>query len=142
MQALYDYIVETVRIRTDDECWSWPAQHVGAGYPRVKYKGKNKKVHRIAYELRQGPVPDGLELDHTCMSVWCWNPDHLEPVTHQENCARTVQSLKTHCLKGHPYDAENTYHTKGSHSHTSQRQCRTCNRERKLESYYLERSIP
>jgi len=139
MNTLYDHVVDVVGTRFDDGCWVWHGQHV-SGYTRVKYRGKNKRVHRVAYELRYGLVPDGLELDHTCNNKTCWNPDHVEPVTHQENCIRTSHShsLKTHCSKGHPYNFGNTYQTKGSPSHTSQRQCRTCNRERKLRAYHLE----
>jgi hypothetical protein len=42
--------------------------------------------HRFSYELANGPVPEGLELDHrhTCPKI-CVNPDHLRPATRKEN---------------------------------------------------------
>lgn len=45
-------------------------------------------VHRYAWEFYNGPVPEGLELDHLCRNRACWCPEHLEPVTHRENTLR------------------------------------------------------
>jgi HNH endonuclease len=45
-------------------------------------------AQRVYYEERFGPVPVGTELDHLCRVRACINPDHLEPVTHAENCRR------------------------------------------------------
>src|SRR5699024_2940082 len=74
-------------------------------------------AYQNAWERVNGPVPDGLELDHLCMNPGCINVAHLEPVTHQENMRRagaagllgTGHSRKTHCPQGHPYSPENTY---------------------------------
>jgi hypothetical protein len=81
------------------------------------------------WEHLVGPVPDGLELDHLCRNPGCVNPDHLEPVTHKENMLRgfnpsATNARKTHCHKGHFFDAENTYIAT-----TGARRCRTCLRE-------------
>lgn len=70
-------------------------------------------AHRVAYELVIGAVPDGLHLDHLCRNRWCCNPVHCEPVTIGENLRRGagptgINRRKTHCVKGHPFDAENT----------------------------------
>ena len=49
-------------------------------------------AHRYVYELFRGPIPDGHVLDHVkkkgCKHRDCVNPDHLEPVTQQENTLR------------------------------------------------------
>jgi hypothetical protein len=42
-------------------------------------------AHRFAYELAKGPVPDGFDVHHTCLTRRCVNPDHLESVTRAEN---------------------------------------------------------
>jgi hypothetical protein len=87
----------------------------------------------VAYELFVNPVPAGLQLDHLCRVRSCCNTDHLEPVTLQENVRRGLtgktnhhQGSKTSCMRGHPFDADNTYVYKG----TGHRQCKTCNHDR------------
>ena len=72
------------------------------------------QAHRVAYELVKGKIPAGLELDHLCRNRICCNPAHLEAVTGRENSLRGVSpwaknACATHCPRGHPYDAENTY---------------------------------
>ncbi len=57
------------------------------------------------------------------------NPAHLEPVTNRENVLRgetvaAAAAAKTHCIRGHPFDAANTrIRTDGA------RECRTCRRD-------------
>ncbi|KKK94743.1 hypothetical protein LCGC14_2679800 [marine sediment metagenome] len=129
-----DEVTAQVQQRFDDECWPFPSLD-GSGYASLWHKGKVTKACIVAYELRYGPVPDGLELDHLCLTRSCWNPDHLEPVTHKENGRRggprasRPNMLKTHCPHGHPYSVENTGYTVNSYNSTL-RYCRTCKRER------------
>jgi len=72
-----------------------------------------------------GPIPEGLDLDHLCRNRWCVNPEHVEPVTRRENLIRGQTTIaqnvsKTHCPAGHAYDETNTYYYRGM------RQCRIC----------------
>lgn len=83
-------------------------------------------AHRVAWELLVGPIPEDLELDHLCKNPRCVNPNHLEPVTHAENCRRGDgfggrNAKKTECDAGHPLSGPNLYvDPKG------RRQCRAC----------------
>jgi len=84
-------------------------------------------AHRFGYELLVGPIPTGLTLDHLCRVRTCVNPAHLEPVSIGENVLRgdtrpAANLKKTHCPRGHAYDAANTYIARGGERH-----CRTCN---------------
>lgn len=114
-------------------CWIWDAAVDDRGYGRISVRGYWRHAHRFLYENLVGQVPDGLELDHKCRMNCCVNPDHLEPVTHQENVRRagaagalgTKNKRKTHCPNGHEYSGGNLY--RGGPSNT--RYCRTCRRE-------------
>jgi hypothetical protein len=61
------------------------------GYGRVYWRGRRRQMHRAVWEEINGPIPDGLVLDHRrpiCGNRACSNPDHLEPVTVRENTLR------------------------------------------------------
>lgn len=116
-------------------CWTWKGAFQCHGYGTFSRKNKSglwRQVlaHRFAYEDVKGPIPEGLSLDHLCRNPACVNPDHLDPVTHMENCRRGVcadsarhptaikNRAKTHCPRGHAYDDQNTY--------VNSRGCRCC----------------
>ena len=66
-------------------CHVWTGS-LSVGYGREK---GSRLAYRSAWERVNGPVPDGLHLDHLCRVRACVNPDHLEPVTHAENMRRS-----------------------------------------------------
>lgn len=86
-------------------CWLFTGKLRKDGYARATTKGRTQYVHVAAYEAIIGPVPPGLELDHLCRVRHCYNPWHLEPVTHAENMRRSssVGEKTTHCPAGHEY---------------------------------------
>ncbi|MDP9904774.1 HNH endonuclease signature motif containing protein [Arthrobacter bambusae] len=116
-----------------DDCWLWTASCTERGYGQFGLEGSSIGAHKWSWESVNGPVPNGLVLDHLCRVHRCVNPRHLEPVTIAENTRRaavfdvygSVNSRKTHCPQGHPYDDENTYVSKAGSRH-----CRVCIRER------------
>lgn len=123
------------RVVRGPDCWTWAGSHNNKGYPVIAAKNEQGKwrpylVHRIAYELLIGPIPDGLKIDHLCCNTRCVNPGHLEPVTQQVNMLRgnhpSALAVRTgFCKRGHRYTAANTMHnTSGS------RECRACRRMR------------
>ena len=98
------------------------------GYGAVFDGSRHVMAHRLVYEALVGPIPDGHFVDHLCRNPACVNPMHLDPVPPSVNSQRgtTGHHLKnrTHCPKGHPYDAENTYVTTAG-----RRACRECCRQ-------------
>lgn len=107
-------------------CWIWRgAVSTGTTYGSF-YVDRATKVgaHRYSYTLLRGAIPEGSDLDHLCRQRLCVNPDHLEPVTRQENVQRGSwgHAMRKHCKHGHPYTPENTHFYRGA------RRCRECNR--------------
>lgn len=67
-------------------CHVWNGFVCPQGYARTWYNGKGGiLVHRIAYELAYGPVPEGMSVCHRCDVPSCCNPDHLFLGTHADN---------------------------------------------------------
>lgn len=72
-----------------DGCWLWIAsKRKRDGYGDFRVDGHTQLAHRWAYVYFVGPIPEGLELDHTCRNPSCVHPEHLEPVTHRVNHIR------------------------------------------------------
>lgn len=69
-------------------CHLWISRLDRGNYGKFKLNGKDVAPHRFAYEAFRGPIPPGLQLDHKCRVRCCVNPDHLEPVTQEENTRR------------------------------------------------------
>ena len=113
------------------QCWLWTGM-TRSGYGRI-WRGPRRfqGAHRVAYELLRGTIPHGLEIDHLCRKPLCVNPVHLEAVSHRENLLRgngqpARNARKTHCKRGHLFDAANTYvFPKGG------RMCRQCRQDKK-----------
>ncbi len=54
----------TGKYESDRESGSECGTIVRKGYRRVKVNGASVMVHRIAWEILNGPIPDGLQVDH------------------------------------------------------------------------------
>ena len=127
-RPLWDRLWEKVDFFGD--CWVWQASVTRHGYGRIGLPGGRWRfAHRVAYELLVGVIPASAELDHLCKNPPCVNPDHLEPVTHAVNNARSGslsarRARQTHCKRGHAFTPANTYSTGDG-----RRYCRTCRSE-------------
>jgi hypothetical protein len=110
-----------------DGCWIWTGTVAPNGYGRVTLGGKPESAHRVAWTLVVGPVPAGRVLHHRCHVPLCVNPAHLEPLTQREHLVAehprslaAINAAKTHCKRGHAFDAANTHVYRGA------RVCRAC----------------
>jgi hypothetical protein len=80
-------LMSFVILDRDDDCWGWSGRLERDGYARIKWDGKMYMAHRVSWEVHKGPIPEGLDILHTCDERWCCNPDHLFPGTTQDNTA-------------------------------------------------------
>ncbi|MDR5727933.1 MAG: HNH endonuclease signature motif containing protein [Terriglobia bacterium] len=58
---------------------------------RINGRHVTCRAHRISFEVFNGPIPEGHEIDHTCVNSLCIEPTHLEAVTHIVNVQRRDQ---------------------------------------------------
>lgn len=66
--------------REPSGCWRWlrGVNGEGRGYVRTPTQ-QVIPAYRALWLVFVGPIPDGLDLHHTCEHVWCVNPAHLQP---------------------------------------------------------------
>lgn len=111
-------------------CWYWDGIYYPSGYGQVYSPAAKRQInaHRFVWEMLVGPIPSGLQLDHLCRIRGCVNPAHLRPVTLRENVLApgsrspsAIHAAKTHCPRGHAYDAKNT-----SITSLGRRRCKAC----------------
>ena len=112
-------------VSVTDECHLWTASVGTSGYGQFFYGGTMVGAHRVAWTLANGPIPEGLVIDHLCRVKTCVNPAHMELVTSGEN---TRRAMRTHCVNGHEFAPENTYTPSDG-----KRYCRECRRRRVRE---------
>jgi hypothetical protein len=134
----------------EDGCWLSNRKPIPTGYVSVGVTWRDDiqttGSHRAVYEWINGPIPDGIEIDHACHNRdvscvgpckhrRCVRPDHLEAVTPSENKrrGRTVNAKnaqKTHCIRGHELSGDNILP-----STNGRRRCRQCARDRHEERW-------
>lgn len=102
------------RVEKTETCWLWTGR-LAEGYGITSYQGRNQRAHRVSWIMANGPIPEGLTIDHLCRVRNCVNPAHMEPVPNTENVRRgnglfVSNARKTHCKHGHEFSSENTRH--------------------------------
>lgn len=74
-----------MKVDKSGDCWLW------LGNPAHRYGffaiSATRRVapHRYSYELAHGPIPDGMQVLHTCDVPKCVNPAHLWLGTQDDN---------------------------------------------------------
>lgn len=85
------------KVALDEEgCLVWLGGKTLGGYGMFaaqagRGEGKKAMSHRWFYEYAVGTIPAEYDIDHLCRNRACVNPEHLEPVTRQENIRRAAE---------------------------------------------------
>lgn len=113
-----------------EDCWIYGRRGPNGYASSTSVNRYQANAYRLIYMMMVGPIPDGMELHHTCHNGagGCVNPFHLEPCTHAENMDKShgihqIHKRRTHCPRGHEYTPENTMRSRG------RRYCRACAKE-------------
>lgn len=79
----------------ESPCFLWTGPDSGTGrgggYGRMSLNGQTVAVHLVAYTHFFGYIPGNRQVDHLCNQRKCWNPQHLELVSHLTNQKRRAE---------------------------------------------------
>lgn len=109
-------------------CTVWIGATNSKGYGLIAVNGRIELAHRVAWEAENGPIPDGMVIDHLCRVRNCVRVSHLELVTSAENArrGRAVVALRVGeaCTNGHEIQSEADLYRRA----TGAVECRVCRR--------------
>ena len=112
----------------DVPCKLWPrTDRLGYGVRKARRLGFTTVLRHVqAWVEANGPVPEGLEIHHRCRVKACYEAEHLQALTHAENCAEdppfVVAVWRTgRCQRDHVLNEETIYV-----SPRGQRRCKVC----------------
>jgi len=116
-------------------CIEFVGGKIGGGYGRVNFNGQRFVAHRLAWELTNGPIPEGLFVLHKCDNPPCINPDHLFLGTNKDNTQDMLakgrrQTKKLFCKRGHSMAGDNIIHYANG-----KRKCKACHKLVAYKSY-------
>ncbi|KKN53704.1 hypothetical protein LCGC14_0599590 [marine sediment metagenome] len=83
-----------LKLNKETGCWEWQKCKDDRGYGKMWYNGKSHWVHRLAYALFKGEIPETITVDHSCRVRACCNPYHLELMTVSENSKQRWKTCK------------------------------------------------
>ena len=74
------------RTHPDGDCLIWDGSTDRHGYGQISNgRGGSTAAHRWAYENANGPIPEGMLVDHICHRPLCVNAEHLRLATQKQN---------------------------------------------------------
>lgn len=73
------------KLEGDDSCWEWTGSLSHRGYGRFRVGKKIVRSTHFSWEIENGPIPEELNVLHTCDNPKCVRPKHLFTGTNKDN---------------------------------------------------------
>lgn len=73
-------------------CWPWVGSKATDGYGKFGGGADTRPAHIVAWELVNGPIPEGMVIRHKCNCPSCQNVACMELGTHADNMADMVKA--------------------------------------------------
>lgn len=105
-----------VRVAELGPCWEWTGAIAKRGYANFNFNGTTRGAHRVSFEMRNGSIPTGKQINHLCNFRSCVNPCHLYAGTQTQNLAdrerfgTIPRGLNHKNTKLSPHDVNSIYH--------------------------------
>jgi hypothetical protein len=115
---------------TVDESGCWLSTYAPGsnGYISATWRADGRSTgtgaHRAAWTHHNGPIPDGMTVDHLCRKRTCVNPEHLRLLSNTDNARRQYGRdwPLGQCRNGHPDSKREEFVSKGR----VRTRCRPC----------------
>jgi hypothetical protein len=65
------------KVQKSEGCWEWVGHRDKDGYGSIRAQGTRIRAHRMAWQLSNEDIPEGLMVLHKCDNPPCCNPAHL-----------------------------------------------------------------
>ena len=104
------------------DCHIWHGNKDRDGYGYLTFRRRSRRAQRVALFIAGRKIPEGHMVIPICRNRDCVNQQHLKTLPRGEAALRdsrsigSINSQKTHCKNGHPYDR----------SYGGQRYCSIC----------------
>ena len=116
---LDNYLDKIIRLseKKENGCLIYHGSRTVKGYPRVLFKGRQRLIHRLNWEIARGKIPDGKFICHTCDTPECINIEHHFVGSPNDNIQDMVKKGRHYhlykktgvCRRGHKITKKNTY---------------------------------
>lgn len=86
------------------DCLEWTGYRTQWGYGQIHVEGRYVGAHRYAWQRANGPIPDGMNIDHTCHNRACVEIAHLRLATYKQNNENRTMRKSTSGVRGVVWD--------------------------------------
>lgn len=92
--------IDRIEIDPVTGCHNWTGRPGQDGYGKLKRNGKYWRAHRWFYAQKNGPIPDGLLVCHSCDNRLCVNHEHLFLGTAKDNARDCIAKGRKPAMRG------------------------------------------